>query len=116
VIRLGVTKGTSAQLGGLFAVGVGNGAEGGLQWDGPRAALHPSPGVMAAVRELLEGLRGVGDDERRTLWRARIAGSVFYCSNAAPEWQAELSKRKPGIDGGLPTRGACSKVSYCRKR
>ena len=88
MIRLGVTKGTSAQLGGLFAVGVGNGAEGGLQWDGPRAALHPSPGVMAAVRELLEGLRGVGDDERRTLWRARIAGSVFYCSNAALVWQA----------------------------
>jgi len=54
VIRLGVIKGTSAQLsgvllGGLFPVGVGNGAEGGLQWDGTRAALHPSPGVMALV-------------------------------------------------------------------
>lgn len=50
--------------------------------------------VLAAVRELLEGLRGVGDDERRTLWRARIAGSVFHCSNAALEWQGGCLGRR----------------------
>lgn len=50
--------------------------------------------VLAAVRELLEGLRGVGDDERRTLWRDRIAGSVFHCSNAALEWQGGYLGRR----------------------
>ena len=51
-------------------------------------------GDLAAVRELSEGLRGVGDDERRTLWRARIAGSVFHCSNAALEWQGGCLGRR----------------------
>ena len=30
---------------------------------------------------------------------------VFGLSNAAPEWQAKLSKRKPGTDATCPLEG-----------
>jgi len=37
-----------------------------------------------------------------------VGGLLTDPSNAGPEWQARLFKRKQGIGGGLSTPGACS--------
>jgi hypothetical protein len=39
-----------------------------------------------------------------------------HLSNAAPEWQARSYCFQSGLDGGLSTPGACSKVSHLHRQ
>ena len=62
--------------------------------------------VLVSVVHLLKGAyAGVKLLERRPVKQI----TAFLLANAAPEWQARSVELEEVVDGGLSTRGACSK-------